>query len=657
MRVKSKAVRLFRSNPGKYYSFKEMGRLLHIKQKQNGELRSAIRDLLNRGVISRDSRGRYGSKDQLESGTLSLSRRGFGFVHFGEEELYVPPMKLNGAMNGDTVKFRVEYFRGRPEARITDVVDRSQRRIVGIAFRGYMIPLDGTLPDNISLSYPPGTEKIPENSVVVGKITSYNPITCMLEKVMGPPEDPAHDDKIVYAMFQLEEKPFVMGDDEVEQLKKAAEQEMRERQDLTRLLTFTVDPADARDHDDAVSVRKTPEGWKLHVHIADVSFYVKEGSAIDDDAFRRGFSSYCTDIYSPMLPTAMTKELCSLTEGKKSLAMTAEMDVAKDGEIKKAVIYPSVVKVNAFLSYRELQDILERKGHEYAAAAKEMLDCAGALNGSRRRRGALELETPENRIVLDSGKNPVEIIRERRTDAHGIIEEFMIAANEAVSETIEKSGKSTLFRIHEDPAEDALTKLRETLDAGGIRIKGRIDLNAVLAQTAHMDSAPYIRMKVLRSMKQARYSTVNRGHFGLKSLSYTHFTSPIRRYSDLVLHRILKGREYERRELDDIARTMSEAERNINKAAMKSYEIKALRWLEEHKDEVYAGIVVNADAGSVTVELIDILVRGTVFYSKIAMDPERLFPGSVVSVRALHTEPLFGYAELEITDERTTYEL
>ena len=657
MKLKKKVLETIQVHPHHPYGFRELAGALHVKKKDLGELAAILRHLTDKGLITKDSKNRFkpASSPRAE-GRLQMNPRGFGFVVFEDpanEDIYIPPMKLNGAFHGDIVRVREEYYKGKREGRVVEIVRRGFSLITGMAAAGYLMPLDRHLPDMISLDYPEGFPRLSDDTVITARIISYSPMAARAVDIIGPSDDPRIDDKVVFALYHLDHVVEDLDPGDLDRLREALEKESVERKDLTSLVTLTVDPAQAKDHDDAVSVEETTNGWRLYVHIADVSFFLEEGGREDSHAFQRGFSVYCEDLYRPMLAPSVTGELCSLKEGERRLALTVIMDISSRGEMTRSEIVPSLVASDRFLSYEEMQSLLDEEKKEtgpVAQSARRMLACARALNKRRQSRSALDLDMPEIRIILDEMKNPVALEPLTRTWAHRIIEEAMIAANEAVASHLEKKGISLLFRTHESPSDESLRKFSDLLSYFGFSLEGFSpeEINRLLERVASVPAGPFLKTQLLKSLKQARYTDKNTGHYGLQSSSYTHFTSPIRRYPDLVIHRIIKGKRYSEEELFALGKSLSEKERVIGAAEQRSREIKIIRYLDSHRDDPLKGVVTWVGDDRAAVELEGLSLEASVTLKSIKGDPRQLVPGLECTAWVIDAEPLTGYLEVEL---------
>jgi ribonuclease R len=482
---------------------------------------------------------------------------------------------------------------------------------------------------------------------VIAEIISYptdkRPPSARVIKVIEKPEDPKEEIEAIIDEFNLPRR-FPKAVTEATKLlyaKSVAQKDTEKRKDLRDLPTVTIDGERAKDFDDAVSIIRTDHGYCLWVHIADVGFYVPWDSTVDIEARKRGTSVYFPDRVIPMLPKELSEDLCSLRPKTDKLAFTVEMDFDKYGKRRDAKFYPSMIKSDERMTYTSVKKILtdndpeERRKYDYLLENFELMgELCNILRLKRLERGSLDFDLPEPDVILDLQGNPEAILKAERNFAHMIIEEFMISANEAVAEYLEKRGVPNLYRIHEEPDPMKLEDILKVIKPLGILKRSTIkprDFSDILKSVKGAAQEEIINYIVLRSLKQARYSSINVGHFGLASESYSHFTSPIRRYPDLVVHRILReiltqklisdGRRKELESmLPDIAFSSSRTERLADDA--EKVVIRAMRtWFM--KDKVgaeFAGKVVGVSPYGLRVRLNDFYVEGFLNLSSLTDD-------------------------------------
>lgn len=563
----------FREKSGKPLSFREIAELMGLSRPEGRALKRVLREMLRSGEVIRTRKGLYGPAGDmnLTTGYFEAHRDGFGFVISdkpGERDIFIPPGLGLGAMNGDRVIARIENWKRRG-GRIIRILERVYTRVFGKVDAGksvtYVRPKSKAIPFDLYIA-PKDKGKAVHGDNVIAEIISYptdkRPPSGRIVKIVEKPVDPASEVEAIIDEFNLPRKfPKSVTDEAklLSQNRQAALSVMQsgqrtakaiKRHDLRELPTVTIDGERARDFDDAVSVSPAEHGYRLWVHIADVGFYVPWGSALDLEARKRGTSVYFPDRVIPMLPRELSEDLCSLRPDVERYAFTVEMDIDRHGRRRDVRFYPSLIKSDERMTYTSVRKILVDKdpgeGRKYSYLLRDfelMGELCDILRSNRLRRGSLDFDLPEPEILLDLQGNPEAIIRAERNFAHMIIEEFMIAANEAIAEYLQGNNVPSLYRIHEEPDPVKLEEVLQVIKPlGKILRKGLRpkDFSDLLKAIKGREEEEVINYVVLRSLKQARYSSVNVGHFGLASDSYTHFTSPIRRYPDLVVHRILR---------------------------------------------------------------------------------------------------------------------
>lgn len=595
------------------------------------------------------------------SGILAVHRDGYGFVtpDAGGDDIFVPARYLRENLHGDRVEVEVQYGgRGdKREARISRTLERSVKRITGIFSTrrtgGFIRPSDERLPGfHVS---PESFSRAKDGEVVVGEITSYpqdrHPGVAKVVEVLGAPDNPEVEVLTVIRKFDLPDSfsPQVM---------KAAgavpellnETDIQGRSDLRAITTVTIDGESARDFDDAVSICKEGDNYRLWVSIADVSHYVLPSSVMDKEAYLRGTSVYFPDRCIPMLPEELSNGICSLNPHVDRLTLTAEMLFDKDGQMISSSFYPSVIKSAARLTYTVVSRIVE---HDDADAKNQyhwllgdlamMQELSAILSTMRRERGSIDFDLPEAEIILDEFGSTEAIVRAERNQAHKIIESFMLAANEAVATYLTEHDIPLLYRIHEQPDQDRLAALAEfLLPLGyefpqGERATKPSDVQRFLAKAEGAPEERLVNRLLLRSMKQARYAEQNFGHFGLAAPVYTHFTSPIRRYPDLVVHRILKWYLSQKSAgnrgklkgapfpgfpalLTEMGEHTSRRERVAIEAERDIIELKKVQFMVSKVGEEFDGFISGVTAFGFFVELEDLFIEGLVHISTLPRD-------------------------------------
>lgn len=623
------------------------------------DLKELLKNLELEGRVVRTRKNKYGlpSKMGLVAGYLQVSPKGFAFLSPLDkgEDIYISPANLGGAMHQDLVLARLLPYQGlrRREGEIIRVLKRARTRVVGTYEQnrrlGFVVPDDPHLHQDIFVPLEE-TKGARHKDKVVVEITRWpdgrrNPEGRVVE-VLGPAGTPGIDILSIVKKYDLnpEFPPAVKR--EAKKIKEQVEPEdLVGRRDLRDWRVVTIDGEDAKDLDDAVSIRRLENGnYLLGVHIADVSYYVKEGSALDKEAYRRGTSVYLVDRVIPMLPPRLSNGICSLNAGADRLTMSVVMEVSPRGEVVNYDLFPSVIRVRERMTYGAVRRILVDRDPDLLERYRELVDdfrlmeelCL-ILVEKRRRRGALDFDFPEAKVVLDDEGRPVEILKRERGIAERIIEEFMVLANEVVAQHLHFLEVPFIYRVHEEPAPDKLEELNAFLGHFGFYVRrdgeGRVHpkvLQRILEEVRGRPEERVIHTVVLRSLMRARYAPEALGHFGLASKYYCHFTSPIRRYPDLVVHRILKevlakGRLHPRRmeKLKEFvakaADHASEQERVAEEAERESLTLKMVEFMKDRLGDVYPGIISGVAPYGFFVEL-ENTVEGLVHVSTLTDD-------------------------------------
>lgn len=627
---------------------KDLAKALDVPRDSYRAFKQQLHELEDAGKIVRQRKGRYAIPEQFDlvPGRLQTTRKGDGFVipdEPGEEDVFVPARHLASAVEGDRVLARIEQRpRGRnPAGRVVRVVERAWSQIAGIYHpkRGYgfVVPQEPDLGTDIFIpAESAGDAK--DGDVVVVSIENWgegkpSPVG-RIERVLGRQGEAGVDVLAILIGHQL---PLDFPPQVAKEAERIARQgirpeQLRDREDLRDRTAFTIDPADARDHDDAVSVRDLGHGeYEIGVHIADVSWYVKPGGAIDREARERATSVYLVDRVVPMLPEELSSGLCSLVPDEDRLTMSVLFRMDGAGHVKEARPVRGVIRSRARLSYEEAKERLEGSEDDELSRALRLLRrvCSG-IRSRRSDRGAIDFSLPETYVQLDEEGQPEAIRPRPRLETNRIIEDLMILTNETIARLGEEHGLPVLFRIHEPPSEDRLEGLRrvagvfdQPLKADPVRPK---DVARLVAAMAGRPQEYLVSAVALRSMKQARYSVRNVGHFGLGSEAYLHFTSPIRRYPDLVVHRALvrwlagKGASEDREALEATARHASERERLAEKAERDSVELKKIEYMQRHLGDEFEGTVAGVTGFGLFVLLDEVLVEGLVHISTLVDD-------------------------------------
>lgn len=629
---------------------KTLAARLEVPQDEYREFKERLRDLEDRGLIYRVKGGRYAPPEQISAitGRVSTIRSGDAFIRPeqpGTEDIFVRMSELNSAMDGDKVVVRIERRpRGRnPVGRVMKVLERAHPTVVGtlhMASRiNYVVPLDPKMGPDIVI--PHGDEgEAGEGDVVVVRIVSFGERrhgpTGEVERVLGSMSDPGVD--VLSVLFgyglELEFAPHIEA--RAGELAGAEVEVTADRVDARGLLVVTIDPADAKDHDDALSVRELEPGvWEVGIHIADVSHYVERGGVIDLEARHRGTSIYLVDRTVPMLPHALSSDACSLKPEVDRYAVSVFCTLDEQGRLRDTRFERTVIRSRHRLAYEDAQEVLDAQvtiDPEVDEALRVLSRLARQLRARRETRGSIDFDLPEARVVLGADGEPVDIVRVERLEAHRLIEDFMLLANEVVARTATDRKLPILYRIHEKPSPQKSDDLREFLATLGYRVpKGSLkpaDLQNVLEQVRDRPEEQLVSTVVLRSMQRARYSPENEGHFGLALNHYAHFTSPIRRYPDLVTHRAIVRALVEKQpipeewaeELQEAAEHSSWREELATKAERDSVELKKVEFMERHLGDRFTGTIAGVTAFGIFVLLDAFFVEGLVHVNSLDDD-------------------------------------
>lgn len=642
-----------RTEAGRPLKAKELARGLGVQTADYGEFRKLLGRLEHEGLLYRVRKQRYAAPEKINLvvGRLQTIRNGAGFVVTEDDEpdLYIPGQSMASAVHGDRVVARVERRKRSPrrEGRIIRVLERARESIVGVYHParsfGFVVPEDRKLTRDFFI--PPGQEGgANEGDMVVVRVTSWGDDhlgpSGEIERVLGPATDAGVDVLAILYGHGLPDTfpPDVRDEASAIHERGLLEEDVQGRLDLRERLIFTIDPADARDHDDALSIRAIGEGrWEVGVHIADVGFYVREGGAIDSEALRRGTSVYLVDRVVPMLPEELSNDLCSIRPGDDRLALSLLMTLDESGHVHGHELVRSIIRSRHRLSYEDAQGIVEETvsiDPETDEAVRMLTMLSRSLREQRARRGSLDFDLPEARVILNAQGEPTDIQRILRLESHRVIEDFMLLANETIARRATKERIPFLYRVHERPDTVRLEQLREFAATFGYRLSRRgeptpKDLQALLTRVRGRPEENLISTVVLRSMKQARYSAENVGHFGLAARHYTHFTSPIRRYPDLVVHRLVTRAFIDGEALPEslgeetlptIARLTSERERIAVEAERDSIDLKKVEFMAGHIDEEFDGTVSGVTSFGLFVLLDRYFVEGLLHVSSLEDD-------------------------------------
>ena len=620
---------------------KEFGYLLQLDEKGREELREILNELVAEGKISVTPKGKYTKlKHGLIRGTFLTTGRGFGFVTVeGEDEdYYIAENDTAGAMYQDTVLMQVTRFQAkegkRKEGKIVRIVERGMKQVVGTFQKsrnfGFVVPDNQKFDKDIFIPKGESKNYVTGQKVVV-KITDYGAPDRKPEgkivEVLGHENDPRVD---ILSVVKAYDVPLEFPKEVMNQIKRipdeVSEKEKKGRMDIRNWQTVTIDGEDAKDLDDAITLVRTEDGYQLGVHIADVSHYVTEGSPLDQEAITRGTSIYLIDRVIPMLPHKLSNGICSLNAGVDRLALSCIMDLDKKGRIVGHKIAETVLNVDERMSYTSVAKIVEgdeeerEKYKELVPMFELMQEVSELLRKQRTERGSIDFDFPESKLILDEDGHPIDVYPYDRNCATKFIEDFMLAANETIAEDYFWQELPFLYRTHESPDEEKIQKLAMFIRKFGYYLKqgGKEhihpkEIQKLIGNVHGTEEEALITRLALRSMQQAKYTTNNIGHFGLAASYYCHFTSPIRRYPDLQIHRIIKenlhGDLSKKRQnhyekiLPKIADSSSKTERRAEEMEREVVKMKKVEYMEQHLGEVFVGTISGITGWGVYVEL------------------------------------------------------
>lgn len=654
---------------------KELAVLLQIPAGKREELHKILDMLLEEGKISINKRGRYEAvrssaakkeaekksvkaerkKGQYYTGTFISHPRGFGFLEIPEAEgdIFIPEESIGTALHGDTVQIVVKKDGKdgkRCEGEVVKVLERGTREVVGTYQQcdgfGFVVTdnqrflKDVFIPAGKSLTAEDGDKVLAEIKDHGNKRRS--PEGKIIE-ILGKPGECGVDVLCVAKSYELPMEFPEKVAKQAERIKETLnEGDFYGREDLRDVVMVTIDGEDAKDLDDAVSLTKEEDLYHLGVHIADVSNYVQYNSALDKEALKRGTSVYLADRVIPMLPKKLSNGICSLNAGEDRLALSCLMDIDKKGRVVSHRIVESVIHVKERMSYTNVKKILLQEDEELAKRYEELLpmffqmkELSELLRNRRKKRGAIDFDFPESKLVLDEKGKVVDIYSYEQNIATRLIEDFMLAANETVAEEYCMLGLPFVYRTHENPDMEKMETVLEMVHQAGIKVKkgketiSPKEVQKILKELEGMECEPFFARLILRSMKQAKYTVEDTGHFGLAAKYYCHFTSPIRRYPDLQIHRIIKetlrGKMTEAKIqhykgiLEEVARQSSAMERRAEEVERETIKMKKAEYMKQHIGEAFEGTVSGVTEWGFYVELDD-TVEGLVHVNSLTDD-------------------------------------
>jgi ribonuclease R len=640
----------------------EIAKILSLSS-NSGKFENILENLLLTGKIIQLKNNKYGLASSMEmvSGIIEVNQKGFGFLirDDSKSDVFIPMHLMSTALDKDRVLVKImKSSRGaREEGKVVSVLERRTQKIIGtLKVKGkffYVVPDDRKILKNIFIDNVDLKETDAEKKVIV-KLNDWespkmNPTGDIVEFINSTNKvdlmgtvllmDNGFEERFPESVLNEAEK--IVFDPSV----------ISERKDLRDEFIFTIDPVDAKDFDDAVSIEKRDGNYLIGVHIADVSHFVRENSELDREAYKRGTSVYLIDKTVPMLPERLSNEICSLKENEDRFTFTCEFTLYKDGQTGDYAIFPSVIRSKKRFTYEEAEEIIDRDvKNEMKDRLMMMVDAADRMQKNSIEKSRIDFDIPEVEIMLSETKEPILIREKKRLRTHKLIEHFMVAANSIVSEHLFKKTRKTLYRSHPQPDPEKLDTLRMALKSYGYRLKDSSprSIQNLIEKTEKTDNGFIIREMVLRSMMKAKYSTSNEGHYGLGLEYYTHFTSPIRRYPDLIVHRQLKGVltgiHYNYDSLDLIAKHSTEREWAADKAERDSLDIAKMYYISSHPQKDYEGVISSVTHFGLFIQLKDLFIEGLVKYRDMDDDFYRVTEDEV-SIVGAHTKNVISMGD------------
>lgn len=622
---------------------KEMALILMVPKSKYNEFVNLLNKLESEYKIVKNRKNRYRiSEIETFEGTYRKNQKGFGFIKIEnrEDEIYVSKENSNNALNGDKVIVEIIEEKSKEkkaEGRILKIIKHEKDTVVGIFQNnknfGFVVPDDKSFGTDIFISKK-NFGKARNNHKVLVQITKYPEKGKKAEgkiiEVIGNVNEAGVD---MLSLIKEYDLPYKFPEEVIEEAKKQGDEidkkDIPNRVDLRDKIIFTIDGEDAKDLDDAVRVEKLENGnYKLDVHIADVSYYVKQDSKLDKEAVIRGTSIYMLGRVIPMLPRELSNGICSLNAGEDRYTLSCSMEIDKKGKVISSSVYKGIIKVTERMTYTDVQKILDKSDEKvlkryekYIEEFENMKELAIILKNRRLEQGYLNLDIPESKIILDTDGKAIDVKKYETNFANEIIEQFMLTANETIAEKFYWLDAPFIYRVHENPDLEKITELNKFLFNFGYKIKANKDnvypkeFSKVLEEVKGKEEERVVSNLILRTLKVARYEAENKGHFGIASKYYCHFTSPIRRYPDLFIHRIISKyiennydiKEKEIQKLYDLAEkradSSSEREKIATKVEREAIDIKKAEYMENKIGEIYEGIVSSVTQFGIFVEL------------------------------------------------------
>ena len=649
--MRKKILNIFKKHPRKLFSQKEIIRRMNFRQQDMVAMKNTLKEMVNAGQIKQVKGKRYTLSRQSNTfeGVLTVTQKGFGFVitENDSEDIFIGRRSMADAIHGDRVRVSLKGRQGPqgPRGRVDQVIERGSEYFIGVTYRhaGKMFMAISPVNPSRGIKLIKYKKDLGEGQIIKARVKdwgrAFDPIIAELESIVGRADDPANDVKMIMHKFDYHQEFSKKVMNEVAGFNQEwINKEIPNRRDLRDWLSFTIDPVDAKDFDDAISIQSKKNGHILGVHIADVSYFVASNSAVDREAMNRSTSVYFTEGVVHMLPEELSADLCSLRPNVDRLAVSAIIQLDKDYNVLGSEILPTVINSKARFTYQDVQDIISLKSdNKFKKELNQLKRLAAFLFKHRSEGGSIDFDIPEPIFEMGDKGIPHEIRPSERMESHRIVEECMLLANRVVAAEIPKKVPKKfpfVYRVHSKPDKlkvDRFGSLLKLLRLGVQVPQGDLSPNDFKNVLKHVEDSPYrhlIENVTLRTMSKAAYSMKNQGHFGLAFQHYTHFTSPIRRYPDLMVHRVikmvcdqsLKPRKEWRDFMEKVVQLSNTGEIQALTAEREYIKMKQLRWLEERIGESFDGIISGVVNFGLFVELKSSLAEGLVHLDTLEDD-------------------------------------